>query len=159
MKAILTFLILLTCLGSVHSQVTAKMIDSILDSLASKKEHSLSRIKIGNRRTGTVFFYLKSTENIYSIADRVQYFNNSRRADSTAQFKYFFVEDKLVKVIHDRAKINPYRSGYTYLYFSNNSLIDRKNFDDSPDTDVSFVIKKADSLLQKAKRLNLSRRN
>jgi hypothetical protein len=129
-------------------------IDSLLNQAASKKNGRLTKIKIGSRRTGTAFFYLKSNNALFTIADRKSYFGSSHKnIDSASEYKYFFLNDKLVKVIHSRTKSNPFRAGYTYLYFKDNSLLGRKEFEDYPITNTEFVLNEALLLLSKAKNI------
>ena len=66
-------------------------IDSILNKTASRKTVKLKKIQIGNRRTGTAFFYKKSNKVLFSIVDRKSFYNISGRRDSSNEYKYFFI--------------------------------------------------------------------
>ncbi len=157
MKIIFIFLSLL--FFSIKSEAQDEMytIDSLLDKTASKNPGHLTKIKIGTRKTGTAYFYLKSNKVLYSIVDRISFYNSQKKRDSSCEYKYFFLNDKLVKVIHNRSKERPNNHGFVYLYFKDGRLIGRKEFKDYPITDVEYITRESSLLFTKAKNLSTNK--
>jgi len=153
MKKIIVVFIFCFITGSVTAQDETVIIDSLLNQTASKKNTRFQKIVIGNRRNGIAYFYPKSTRTVFSIVKRIDYSSSRMHQDSAYEYKYFFLDDKLVKVIHSRTRIKPFRRGYTYLYFKNNELIGHKEFLDYPATNMAYVLSESELLLAKAKEL------
>lgn len=136
--------------ATIAAQNEISDIDSLLNQTASKKTTRLKKIKIGSRKTGTAYFYLKSTNEVYSVAARNSFYNSAKHRYSSSEYKYFFLKDKLVKVIHSRAKSSPFSYGYTYLYFKDGKCLERKEFEDYPITNIEYVIAESVLILSKA---------
>ncbi|MGB4845318.1 MAG: hypothetical protein WBP16_12705 [Ferruginibacter sp.] len=139
--------------SSCFSQSEMKVIDSILNYTAPRRKSSLKKVIVGNKRTGTAYFFLKSNNTVYSIVDRTSFYSSGKKRDSTYEIKYFFLEEKLVKVIYYRSTERPNSKGFAYYYFKDGNLIGNKNFADHPKIAIEIILKESAIQLEKASEL------
>jgi hypothetical protein len=155
MKKISSVLLLLLICFDTYSQLEGNRIDSTLRATVKRKK--TDKIIIGNRGTGTAYFYLKGTRQVFSIINRKQQFSESRKIDSAFNYAYFFINDSLVRATYDRYYFKKRKGGNERkrvdMFFRENVIVEKRQVNDTWIPHATDVLKEAESYLQNAKHL------
>src|SRR5690242_9165127 len=126
-----------------------RTIDSLI--LATHREnHKYKRIKIGNLRTGAVYWFLRKNKKMFAIEIRKR-FGTDKGYDSSFSHHYFYKNDSLIKAAfikynHTNGRLN---RAIKQFYFDKDTIINPIEYKVAPDVDVSEIIQEAYAELKK----------
>jgi hypothetical protein len=146
---ILSIFIFLTSFSRLIAQDIITIVDSSILSIY-KENHKCKRIKIGNRRTGTVYWFLRKNKNMFAIELRKE-FKTGKKFDSSITHHYYYKEDILIKATcekHSHLKGKP-NWGIKHLYFEKDKLVNQLSYRVAPDLDIIEIVKEAYAELKK----------
>lgn len=130
-----------SCAVGIPTKATAT--DTLLQKIY-KENGKLKRVLKGNRRTGTVYYYLNSNGKIYSIQSRRQY-GAGKVKDSSGAYFYYFINDSLVMAtfVRNIYSAGKHITGFTKLYFEGNRVTDSFQHGDAPTPNISLILREA----------------